>query len=310
MDLRQLSALVAIADHGSFSAAAKALYTVQSNVSGHISRLERELGVTLIDRTGRELTNEGMMVLERARRIQREFEGIAADIASLGTTVAGDARIGVIGTTARWLMPLVLRALGRDHPLVHAILAEGTTSNLVPRLLSGALDAAIVHLPVDEPELRVVPLFAEDLVVITPADHPLATVSEVSLRTLSAYPLLLPPHGTALRRVIDRAVHTAGVTLIAQAEIDGVRLLASLAQEGFGPTIVPTTTVPIWVTGEFRRVAVPELPRRVVGWVQSRRPAAAAPAKATLDVLRNIIAEHAAEQPGVYLDELIPLATR
>ena len=50
MDLRQLTTLVAIADHGSFSAAARALYTVQSNVSGHIARLERELGVTLVDR--------------------------------------------------------------------------------------------------------------------------------------------------------------------------------------------------------------------------------------------------------------------
>jgi DNA-binding transcriptional LysR family regulator len=310
MDLRQLSALVAIADHGSFSAAAKALFTVQSNVSGHISRLERELGVTLIDRTGKGLTTEGSMVLERARRIQREFEGIAGDIASLGTSVAGDARIGVIGTTARWLMPLVLAELGKSFPLVHAVLAEGTTSNLVPRLLAGALDAAIVHLPVDEPELRVVPLFAEDLVVIAPTDHPLAAHSEVTLRTLSTYPLLLPPHGTALRRVIDRAVRTAEVTLTAKAEIDGVRLLASLAQEGFGPTIVPATTVPSWIKGDFRRVSVPELPRRVVGWVQSRRPAGIAPVKATLEVLRAVLAEHGEQQPGVYLDGLIPLATR
>ncbi len=74
MDLRQLAALVAIADHGSFSAAAKALFTVQSNVSGHIARLERELGATLVDRQRGGLTDEGVLVVEHARRIQRELD--------------------------------------------------------------------------------------------------------------------------------------------------------------------------------------------------------------------------------------------
>ena len=60
MDLRQLNTLVAIADHGSFSAAARALYTVQSNVSGHIARLERDLGVTLVDRQRGILTEDGV----------------------------------------------------------------------------------------------------------------------------------------------------------------------------------------------------------------------------------------------------------
>ena len=66
MDLRQLTTLVAIADHGSFSAAARALYTVQSNVSGHVARLERELGVTLVDRQRGGLTDEGVIVVERS----------------------------------------------------------------------------------------------------------------------------------------------------------------------------------------------------------------------------------------------------
>ena len=64
MDLRQLSTLVAIADHGTFSAAARALYTVQSNVSSHISRLEKELGVVLVDRQRGGLTDDGVVVVE------------------------------------------------------------------------------------------------------------------------------------------------------------------------------------------------------------------------------------------------------
>ena len=68
MELRQLAALVAVADHGSFSAAADALHTVQSNISNHVARLEKELGVQLIDRQGCLLTEAGAAVAERARR--------------------------------------------------------------------------------------------------------------------------------------------------------------------------------------------------------------------------------------------------
>jgi molybdate transport repressor ModE-like protein len=136
MDLRQLSALVAIADHGSFSSAARALYTVQSNISGHIARLEKELGVTLIDRQRGGLTEDGGQVVERARRILREMDDISADMASRGDSVSGDSRLGVIGTTARWLMPQFLPLVGRDHPLVHVTIFEGSTSNLLPRLAS------------------------------------------------------------------------------------------------------------------------------------------------------------------------------
>ena len=116
MDVRQLSALVAIADHGTFSGAARALYTVQSNVSGHVAKLEKELGVRLIDRSQGGLTEEGARVVERARRILHEIDDIAADMASLDADVSGEARIGVIGTTARWLMPELLAAVAPRPP--------------------------------------------------------------------------------------------------------------------------------------------------------------------------------------------------
>ncbi len=155
MDLRQLSTLVAIADHGSFSAAARALYTVQSNVSGHVARLERELGVILVDRQRGGSTDEGVIVVDRARRILHELEDLAAEMASRGNEVTGDSRLGVIGTTARWLLPQLLGEVTRAHPGVHVTIHEGNTSSLLPRLQASQIDAAILHLPIDEPELQV-----------------------------------------------------------------------------------------------------------------------------------------------------------
>ena len=302
MDVRQLSALVAIADHGTFSAAARALFTVQSNISGHIGKLEKELGVTLVDRSQGGLTEEGARVVERARRILNEIDDITADMASSTTDISGQSRLGIIGTTARWLVPQFLGQLEVEHPHVRAIVQEGATSTLIPNVIGGQLNAAIVHLPVDDPELVIDPLFAEDLFLLADETHPLADSEELSLSDLDDVPLLLPPTGAALRRVLDRAAASCGVTLRAQAEVDGVRLLASLALDGYGATIVPATAVPTWLTGSFRRITVPELPRRVVAFVYRRRPSPSAPTLAVLRTLHTIIENGADQQPGVHRD--------
>ena len=118
VDLRQLAALAAVADHRSFSAAAQALHTVQSNVSTHVAKLERELGVTLVDRATGELTDGGRAVVERARRIQAELTAIPTDLANLAGTVSGPVRLGMIGTVGAWVLPLLIPAIARDHPAI------------------------------------------------------------------------------------------------------------------------------------------------------------------------------------------------
>src|SRR3954452_16710796 len=118
MDLRQLAALVAVAETGTFSAAADSLHTVQSNISTHVARLERELGATLVDRAAGRLTEEGEVVVARARRGRNEVDSLGAAVASLRAEVAGTARLGVISTTGRWLVPPVLSAMGERHPKV------------------------------------------------------------------------------------------------------------------------------------------------------------------------------------------------
>jgi len=299
MEIKQLQSLVAISEHGTFSGAAKSLDTVQSNISAHIARLEKELGTVLVDRASGTLTDEGEMVLTRARRILHEMEDIDADIHSLGEKASGDCRIGTLGTTARWLMPPLLTSLTRHHPGVRTTIIEGATSALLLRLASGEIDAAIVHFPIQDPSLDVTELFAEELLLLAPTKHVLAERKSISLEELSEYPLLLAPRGTAQRRIIDRAAATRGVALRSQAEIDGVRLMASLVFEGFGPAIVPASAAPGWLKGNFVRISVPDLPRRVVGWVQRERPR---PNRATLavrDRAIDVVGRHAPRQPGI-----------
>ena len=94
MDIRQLATLVAVADHKTFSAAAVALHTVQSNVSTHVARLEKELGVTLVDRARSLLTEEGRAVVDRARRIQAEMEALVADVAAVNRQIEANEHVG------------------------------------------------------------------------------------------------------------------------------------------------------------------------------------------------------------------------
>src|SRR6187399_2369728 len=146
MDLRQLSAIVAVADHRTFSAAARALHTVQSNISTHVAHLERELGVTLVDRATGKLTEEGTTVVARARRVLSEVEALIADVAAVSREVEGIARVGIIGTTARWLAPRLLEAMEQRFPRVTVVIVDATTTSLLPQLHSGLLEVAIIAL--------------------------------------------------------------------------------------------------------------------------------------------------------------------
>jgi len=301
MELRQLEVLISIADHGSFSGAARALATVQSNVSAHISRLEKELATSLVDRSSGRLTEDGALVVERARRVLNQVQDIAADVHSKDQDVEGETMLGSIGTTGRWLMPKFLPQLASQFPKIRVTVTEGSTLNLVPRLLNGSLDAAILHLPIEDDNLLSKPLFAEDLVLLVHSNHDWSKLDTITIHELTKRPLLLPPKNNALRKILDRAAGSQRLVLTPQAEIDGIRMLTSLAFEGFGAAVVPATAAPGWIKGEFKRIKIPELPRRVVGLVQRARPLPSKSTAAIAALIQEIITKHGDKQPGVHI---------
>jgi DNA-binding transcriptional LysR family regulator len=132
----------------------------------------------------------------------------------------------------------------------------------------------------------------------------------MTLAELVSQPILLSPRNTELRRIVDRAAGNQRIALTPQAEIDGVRLLASLAIDGFGPAIVPATAIPKWLTGDFAIVALPELPKRMVGWATRRRPVPNKPTRALLDVTKAAVVQAGEQQPGVTTDQSLMLPAR
>ena len=304
MDLKQLEALVGIDDHGSFSAAASALGTVQSNISGRIARLEGELGTTLIDRGTGQLTEDGLIVVARARRVLGELESMLADVLSAHSEVAGTVRVGMIGTTGRWLIPQIFAQVRERYPRIVLRVTEGTTTTLEPQLLQGQLDFAVLTLPVQAPELAVLPLFEENLVLVVPEDHPLASAYEpggpaLPLSALEDLDMLLPLPGTALRDELDVALAPNGITPRSSIELDGLRTLASLVFDGYGPAILPATAVPAHLRDRFRLLPLAGLPRRRVGLVARRHGLPSAPSRAMRELLIDAVRADDALPEGI-----------
>src|SRR6202795_2300164 len=115
VDVRQLEALLAVAEEGSFTAAADRLRTVQSNVSEHVRQLEAQLGVQLLvrGRRGTVPTEFGVRVIDRARAIRSEIEAMRKDLSMLQGLETGHATLGVVGTVSRSLVPALVVAMRR-----------------------------------------------------------------------------------------------------------------------------------------------------------------------------------------------------
>lgn len=301
MDIRQLNALVAVVDHGTFSAAAKSLHTVQSNISTHISRLERELDVSLIDRSSGTLTEEGVLVVERARRIQTELEAIALDVTAVQSEVSGIVKLGVIGTTGRWLSPKLLDAIHTSHPKITIQIVDATTSSLIPLVVQGNVDGAVVNLPISHPDIVLEPLFEEEPMLVAPKNHPLAQFDSILPEHLEAYPLLLNPKGVPFRDSLDQDLAKEKIVLTPKAEVDGMRLLASLAADGFGAAVLPASAAQ--GSEKWKRIPLPGFTRRVVGFAINKRVPLSATARAVRDALRTTIRMHGSDQDGIFLAE-------
>jgi len=136
-------------------------------------------------------------------------------------------------------------------------------------------------------------------VLVVRANDPLGKRGRLALAELAGLELLLPLPGTSFRDELDEAARPQGIILTPRAELDGVRLIASLTFDGHGPAILPATAVPEYLRREWRLVQVSGIPRRRIGVAQRSRGLPSAPARALLSILHDVVTE-----PGNTPDEL------
>lgn len=216
------------------------MFTVQSNVSAHVARLEAELDTTLLDRRTRLLTPSGQVVEIRAREIMRQLTAISDDLASIENRIIGEVVCGTTPSIGLWLIPATLARATHELPEVSISVIEAHSGTLVHQLLAGDIDLAITT-GASNPELRSTPLFTEEIVAVLSPDHPYATKSDVTLRDLAQTKLLLPLQDNPLYGHIARAFADASLPLRSRLEVGSSALVRAMAAAHVGVALIPAT---------------------------------------------------------------------
>ncbi|MHA6287979.1 LysR substrate-binding domain-containing protein [Maricaulis sp. CAU 1757] len=241
--LRQLQFLIALAEHGSFSRAAEAVFVTQPTLSAAIKELETILGTNLVERgaRGAVLSPAGEAVLERATRVMAEAEDLVTAAQAAGEPLNGPFRLGVIPTIAPFLLPRVLPALRSRFPELKLFLREDLTEHLYEALRERRIDAALVALPYEAQQIETRSIWSDEFLFACPPDHALADTQSLSARDLEDEPLLLLEDGHCLR---DHAL-AACSTGTARGDFAATSLhtLVHMVKSGLGATLLPKMAV-------------------------------------------------------------------
>ncbi len=242
MELRQLRYLEAVARRRSFTQAALDLHIAQSALSQQVGRLERELGVELLRRTTRRVavTEAGELVLARARRALAEADGVRADLDALQGLVRGTLRLGGVPPVGPVPPAALIADFSRAHPGLAITVREDVAFRLLGQLRDGGLDLVMALVDPDVLDgLEGVRLPDEELVLVTPLDHPLARAKRVRVERLAGEALVAYGVGSALHDALLALI--PGGRVVAEAnELETVR---ELTARGLGVTLMPRTEV-------------------------------------------------------------------
>lgn len=242
MKLSQCEALVAIADTGSFTKAARALAVSQSAVSHAIATLEAELGVALMrrDRAGIDFTDVGRRVLDHARAVVEHAEQMRQEAESARAGIAGTIRIGTSQTFAARFLPRLITEFRERFPGLQLQLREGPDRQIAEWLHAHAVDVGIVTLP--KKNLTTVPLLQDEMFAVAPVDHPLAAGGRVRVPQLAGVPLVLPVG--AVEPMLLAMFRTVGLEPVVAFRVNDLTALLAMVAEGHGVTVLPALALP------------------------------------------------------------------
>lgn len=245
MELRQLAYLVAVAETGNFTRAAARVHVSQPGISAQIRQLERELGVELIDRSGRvaTLTPAGRAAIDHARDALAATDALRRAVDEVRGVVTGTLSIGMIAGCRNTPLFDALAGFHEAHPNVDVSLFEAGSDVLTAQVRAGTTDAALIGTPSVPDDLAALPILSDRLVAAARPDHPLTRRRRVTLATVCTERLVCLPPGTGIRAVFDRACADAGLHPDVALEASAPDSVIELAERGLGVAILAESMV-------------------------------------------------------------------
>jgi LysR family hydrogen peroxide-inducible transcriptional activator len=244
--LRQLRYLSALAKHGHFGRAAEACAVTQPALSMQIRDLERTLGVAVVERRPGDamLTDVGREIARRAEDVLTASRDLVDFARHRSGLLTGRLTLGVIPSLAPYLLPRMLPTLQNRFPELRLELRETQTRQLVDEIKSGALDAAMLALPLREADIDTIALFEDIFLLAVPASDPRVETARVAVGDIDQRQLILLEDGHCLRDQAlafcatassDRTRAVAGTAFGASSLTTVMQMVAS----GYGVTLIP-----------------------------------------------------------------------
>ena len=264
--LKPLRAFCQVARLGSISRAADALFLSQPAVTLQLQALERELGVRLLERSGRRLTptREGDLLYAMARPLVEGLDGLAASFREQVRGLdAGELNVAAGSSTILYLLPGIVEAFRERHPDVRLSLHNVTGASGLDLLRSDGVDLAVGSMLDVPADLSYSPVYRFEPMLIMPLDHPLAGKRDLRLEDLSPYGLILPPKRLTTYRLVDLVFQQNRVPYTVALEVGGWEVIKQYVAMGLGISIVTAICL---TEADRQRLATRSLAR----WFPSR----------------------------------------
>ncbi|MFI3246996.1 MAG: LysR family transcriptional regulator [Ferrimonas sp.] len=240
MDLRQLRNFVMVAEHASFTRAAKVLGVAQPAVSTAIKKLEKDLGLVLLHRQDKrvQLTAEGKELLPHAQAILQRVEQATQAMARLRDLDRGEVRIALPGMIGSYYFPALLMAFHHRYPELKLSMVEAGTAEIRGMLERDEVDIGIVVDMGESFGLETVPLTRAEMVAAVGYEHPLSTQDDISWDEFLDHELVMFKRGYYHRELVHEIANECGKTPEIAFETNLIELIRSIVRQGFAITTV------------------------------------------------------------------------
>lgn len=258
---------MSVAKHGSFTRAAAELFLTQPTISGHILALENELGAVLLNRSGKTvtLTQAGQVLYSHAVNILNLREQASFSLAQHLGKLEGELSIAASTIPQRYLLPGLLAALSREYPGLTYYIRQYDSKGVVEAIISGAMDFGFVGAVVSYPELEMLKLCADRLILITASAGKYLTLTGPALSwdQVAKEKFILREPGSGTRALFERALAQKGISindLTVVASVENPETIKAFVREGLGVAIASERSVHEEIQlGQLRGFQLPEL---------------------------------------------------